>query len=241
MHLLLTRPHHESEALAQSLRALGHEAYIEPMLSIVFESQPQIATSEPQAVLITSVNAARAFSHYCHSHGHGYKDTPVFAVGAATADALGHFNVVHVGTKGAAALKAVVCAELKPDAGALVYVRGVHIAGNLGADLTRARYTVEEAILYEAVAANTFSAGVLDRFQNSLIDGVVLFSPRTAAVFSRLVKKADLVKKLDGVTFYCLSQNVSDSIELERNLLCKQIVIARLPTQESLISSICAE
>jgi len=239
MRLLLTRPRCESETLAQSLDALGHEAYIEPMLSIVFESQPQIATGNPQAILITSVNAARAFSH--HYQDHRYKDTPVFTVGAATADALGRFNVVHVGTKGVAALQEAVCAELKPAAGTLLYVRGVHIAGNLGANLARSGYTVEDAVLYEAVAANRFSAGVLDKFQNNLIDGVVLFSPRTAAVFSKLAEKASLVKKLDGVTFYCLSQNVSDSIELEKNLLRKQIVIARLPTQESLINSICGE
>jgi len=239
MRLLLTRPHYQNELLAQSLGALGHEAVIEPLLSIEVVSQPPTATGDPQAVLITSINAARAFSH--HFQGHRYKDTPIFAVGAATAEALGHFNVVHAGTMGVAALKEAVCAELKPAAGALLYVRGVHIAGNLGSDLTRSGYTVEEMVLYEAVAAKAFSAGALDKFQNNLIDGVVLFSPRTAAVFSKLAKKAELVKKLDGVTFYCLSQNVSDSIEFERSLLRKQVVIARLPTQESLISSIGAQ
>lgn len=232
MRLLLTRPRNESEALGHRLEGLGHDVLIEPLLSIKTMPQAKIDCTNPQAIIITSVNGARTFSD--HANAHLYEDVAIFAVGTATADALGRFNVVHRGNGGVAALTDIIRTRLKPDGGPLIYIRGVHVAGDLARDLMTSGYKLEQVVIYEAVETAALSPAVIDAFCNNLVGGVVLFSPRTATTFRRLAEKARLAKKLDGVTFYCLSQNVSDSIGLGE----RQVVIAAQPTLTSLIDAI---
>ncbi len=236
MRILLTRPRHESEALAHILTALGHEIVMEALLSVVFDNEVKIVSNNPQAIIITSVNGARGFSN--HIHADHYRQVPVYVVGAATADALKHFNVVHVGCDGVAALINAIRSELVPDAGPVLYVRGVHVAGTLADDLAGSGYQVDQVVIYEAVEKEALSPAVIEGFQGNRIDGVVLFSPRTAVVFSKLIEKAGLNEKLGDVTFYCLSQNVSDNIQVSGIRTDNQSVIAEMPTQTSLISSI---
>ncbi len=236
MRLLLTRPRQESEALAQTLTRCGHETLIEPLLSIEPLKNVKIESGMPQAVIVTSVNGARAFS--AHVEAPRFAQVPIYAVGSATADALDQFQVVHAGHEGVAALSARICRELTPDAGPLLYVHGVHVAGNLTAELEGSGYAVKQITIYEAVGKKTFSPAAIEAFSNTLIDGVVLFSPRTAAVFSKLAATSGLTEKLIHVTFYCLSQNVSDSIQLHHRSAQRRVVIAAAPSQESLISEI---
>ncbi len=234
MRLLITRPPYENDALAQILSDLGHDILKEPLLSIAYLPQTKIETENPQAIIVTSANGARAFA--THVEADRFKHTPVFTVGQATADALDQFNVVHVGDNGVAALDKSIRSQLEPDAGPLLYVRGVHVAGNLSDDLAGSGYKVDQAILYEMIEKENFSSPTVKAFQDAVIEGVLLFSPRTAEVFSKLVRKANLVEDMAGVTFYCLSRNVSDSIELGANPARNQITIAKTPTLKSLIS-----
>jgi len=234
MRLLITRPPHENDALAQILSDLGHDILQEPLLSTTYLPQTKIETENPQAIIVTSANGARAFA--THVEADRFKNTPVFAVGQATADALDQFNVVHVGDHGVAAVEKAIRRQLEPDAGPLLYVRGVHVAGNLADDLAGFGYKVDQVILYEMIEKENFSSPTIKAFQDATIEGVLLFSPRTAEVFSKLVRKANLVEDMAGVTFYCLSRNVSDSIELGANPARNQIIIAKTPTLKSLIS-----
>ena len=236
MRLLLTRPRLESDVLARRLNNVGHEVLIEPMLSIENVQNVKIDNTNPQAIIITSINGARAFA--THGQAEQFIDTPIYAVGAATADELANFNVVHRGSEGVAALKGVICTELRPDDGPVLYIRGAHVAGDLARDLTASGFKVDQVVLYEAVKAVTFSQPIINDFNNKLIDGVVLFSPRTAATFSTLAKNAGLTKKLDGVTFYCLSKNVSDNIQLGDKAGHRQVVIAEQPTTIDLINAV---
>jgi len=236
MRLLLTRPRPENDMLARRLISLGHEVLVEPLLSIEQVTGVEFNSGAPQAIIVTSINGARALSS--HQQAEQFSRTPIYAVGAATADALTQFNVTYTGSDGVAALTDVILRELKPDAGPIIYVRGVHVARDIASVLIASGYTVDQAVMYEAVQRNTFSEDTRQAFQNGFIDGVVLFSPRTAVIFSNLVDKADLLERLVDVTFYCLSQNVSDSIEFNNNQAPGQVVIAGTPTQESLISSI---
>ncbi len=236
MRLLITRPRLESDVLARRLTDLGHDVLVEPMLSIKNAQNVKINSANPQAIIITSINGARAFS--IHAQAGQFKDTPVYAVGAATADALGNFNVVHKGSDGVEALRNSICAELKPEGGPVLYIRGAHVAGDLACDLAASGFKVDQVVIYEAVETLAFSQPVVNGFENNLIDAVLLFSPRTAATFSKLAINAGLIKKLDGVTFYCLSKNVSDNIQLGVKQGRWQIVIAAKPTTVDLINAV---
>jgi len=218
------------------LKSRGHESVIEPLLSIVFRRDAEIKSATPQALIITSANGAQALSS--HVQDQQFRQIPVYAVGQATADALSHFNVVHVGSNGVTALEQTIRRELSPEKGVLSYVRGLHIAGNLARNLSRSGFRVEEIIAYEAVEKDAFSPAVIGEIQSNHIDGIILLSPRTAGVFCKLVKKAGLIKKLGGITFYCLSQNVSDNIQIDGKDMNNQIVIAETPTLTGLLNSI---
>ena len=236
MRLLITRPRLESDVLARRLKGLGHDVMVEPMLSIENVQNARIDSTNPQAIIITSINGARAFS--THAQAGQFRDTPVYTVGAATADELENFKVVHKGSDGVEALRNIICAELKPEGGPVLYIRGAHVAGDLACDLTASGFKVDQVVIYEAMETFAFSQSVVNDFKNNLIDAVLLFSPRTAATFSKLVMNAGLTKKLDGVTFYCLSKNVSDSIQLGDNEGSRQVVIAAQPTTADLIYAV---
>jgi len=236
MRLLLTRPQLESDVLARRLRDLGHDVLIEPMLSIENAQDARIDSTNPQAIIITSINGARAFSN--HAQAGQFSDTPVYTVGSATADELGNFNVVHKGSDGVEALRNIICAELKPEDGSVLYIRGAHVAGDLARDLGASGFKVDQVVIYTAVETFAFSQSVVNGFENNLIDGVLLFSPRTAATFSKLAINAGLIKKLEGVTFYCLSKNVSDNIQLGDMQGRRQVVIATQPTTVDLINAV---
>ncbi len=236
MRLLLTRPRRQSEILARRLNDLGHDVLIEPMLSIENVRNATIDTTNPQAIIITSINGARAFS--THAQAGQFRDTPVYTVGPATAEELGNFNVVHRGSDGVEALKNVICRGLNPDGGPVLYIRGAHVAGDLACDLTASGFKVDQVVLYEAVKAVRLSQTVVDGFKNNRIDGVLLFSPRTAATFCKLVMDAGLTKNLEDVTFYCLSKNVSDSIQSGNKPGRRQVVIAAQPTTIDLINAV---
>jgi len=236
MTLLLTRPQLESEALACTLSGLGHETLIEPLLSIEPVENAKIGSDKFQAIIVTSVNGARALS--THTEADRFRQVPIYAVGQATAEALDRFNVVHAGTDGVAALRDRISRDLAPDDGPLLYVRGVHVASNLAIDLAVSGYRVEQVIIYAAVEKKSFTPVLIEEIKNGRIEGVVLFSPRTATVFSNLVNKAGLTDKLGAMTFYCLSQKVSDSIGLDQKKGNYQVIIAAAPSLQSLLSSI---
>lgn len=236
MRLLLTRPVRESEILAQILNRLGHDTVIEPLLSIEPQQNAKIPARSYQAILVTSAYGARAF--VAHEAAVIHKSVAVFAVGQTTADVLEGFENVDVGAHGVDELEAKIRSQLMPDKGPLLYVRGQHVAGNLGDNLIAAGFDVDEVILYEAVESVAFSSAVLVEFQQGLFDGVVLFSPRTARIFCKLIENAGLGKALAEVTLYCLSQNVADSCGFADGMAGERRVIAKMPTQESLIAAI---
>jgi uroporphyrinogen-III synthase len=236
MRLLLTRPRQESEALAKTLSRLGHETLIEPLLSIEPVGNAKIRIGNFQALIVTSVNGARALS--THVQADHFRQMPIYAVGQATAEVLDRFNVIHAGTEGVAVLRDRIRHDLAPEDGPLLYVRGVHVASNLALELAVSGYTVEQVIIYEAVEKKSFSPVLIEEIKNNRIEGVVLFSPRTATVFSKLMRKAGLTEQLGAMTFYCLSQKVSDSIQIDQKQLGYQMVIAATPSLQSLLNSI---
>src|SRR6187200_345758 len=94
MRVLITRPEREATALAQALAERGHQAVLAPLFRLQVLCPPDdfpATLSASQAVLITSVNGARALAE-----ANEQRSKPIFAVGdttAATAEGLGFTNV----------------------------------------------------------------------------------------------------------------------------------------------------
>ncbi|MFQ5765450.1 MAG: uroporphyrinogen-III synthase [Rhodospirillales bacterium] len=232
MRLLVTRPREDAEALTAALARRGIETLVEPLLSVADVDGPAPDLSGVQAILITSANGVRAFARR-----HEGREIAVYAVGDASARAareLG-FSTVVSASGDVDTLAALVEAELDPAAGALIHVAGSHVAGNLSAMLESARFEIRRHVLYEARAAETFSGETENALRRGELDGVLLYSPRTAAAFARLVAAAGLSAALDGVTAYCLSEPVANEI---RDLPWHDVIVAPEPDQEALLDAV---
>lgn len=212
MHLLLTRPTSDDDPLPELLRAHGHTVLQDPLLRIDFLSPPAIDATNLQAIAVTSSNALRAIQR--SSALPRLSRLPVFAVGAATTAAargLG-FSDVRTGEGAAADLLLKLTGGLSPDAGALLYLRGEHIAVDLAPGLISTGFTVRSEIVYRAVPAKSFAAETIAGFVRGRLDGVVLMSPRTAETYADLAETAGLAGELAHITHFCLSRRIAEAL-----------------------------
>ncbi len=232
MRLMITRPLEDAEPLAKELSDLGIESIVEPLLDIaIFDSRtPDL--SGVQALLLTSANGVRAFSRICDN-----RQLPVYAVGDASARAArdAGFDKIESASGDVDALAELVLSKLNPDDGALLHIAGTKIAGDLGGCLSDADYDYRRLQLYHAARAATLSDEGLNAIRGGLVDGVILYSPRTAKSFVELMKKAGAVEYSDRMTAFCLSQAVAIKAG---GLNWDQVVVADSPNQSALIKSV---
>lgn len=233
VRLLVTRPEEDSAPLADALAALGHEAVMAPLLTIRFLDDASLPEGAWQAILVTSANGARALGR--RRDAQSLLQLPVFAVGAASADAARAAGFVHVEAAGGdvETLAEHVAEVLVPEKGPLLHVAGSVVAGDLTALLGAKGFQVVRAVLYEASIAQTLPDAARKALEGGKLDGVILYSPRTARGFAALVTAAGLEACVKGLAAYCLSPAVAAALESLPDLTVK---IARRPDQAGLLS-----
>lgn len=230
MRLIVTRPRAESEVLARRLQALGHQVLIEPMLTIVPMADASLNLDDAAALLLTSANGVRALAR------HSLRRTlPVLAVGPATAAAATALGFTDVAAAGGdvAALADLVRQRLAPQDGVLVHVAGSAVAGDLAGDLGADGYEVRRAVLYGAETAARLSAPCRAALTAGEIDGVLFFSPRSAATFVKLLLRDGLEEVCREVDLYGLSAAVAEAGAMVR---WRRQIIAAKPRQDDLLA-----
>ena len=208
MRLLVTRPRTDAERTADLLRDAGHEPLIAPLLEIVPADPPgDVPVSNVQAFLVTSANGARALAGATDR-----RDVALFAVGDASAAAArdAGFAEVRSADGDVDDLAALVRGVLDPANGILIHAVGFVSAGNLAGDLAASGFDARTVVLYEARTCADLPENAAVALTGGRIDGVLLYSPRTARSFTALVEKAGLTPKLAGIRAYCLSAAVAD-------------------------------
>lgn len=232
MRLLITRPAEDAAPLAALLAEKGIDSLIEPLLTIQPTQGPAPNLGGVQALLMTSANGVRAFARLSDA-----RTLPVYAVGEATASAAhdAGFTEVSSASGDVAALAGLVCEKLDPARGSLLHVAGSRIAGDLAGQLEGAGFAYSRAVLYTADKATTLSETAIAALQAGDVDGVVFYSPRTAASFVVLAKKSGLGEKISRLTAYCLSDAVA---ACAGDLDWARVVVAKSPDQAALIASI---
>ena len=183
---LITRPQEEADALVPALAARGVGALIAPMMQIDF-LPAVVDLGGVQAVLCTSANGVRALSRVC-----GERDVPLFAVGDATAARARQegFRAVESAKGNSLDLAQFVAHRLRPQDGRLLHVCASDVAGNLIGDLRERGFDTERSVLYEARPVAALTALAIGALAAREIDFALFFSPRTAAIFTRLVDAA---------------------------------------------------
>lgn len=210
MRLLVTRPEPDATRLAETLRAHGHTPVVAPLMHIGMRgTAPDL--SGVQGLLFTSANGVRALVH----HLGALSPLAALCVGEATGEAARAAGARKVIVSGgdAAALAATVRGACDPAAGALVHVAGTHRAGDLQGALEAAGFRVRRAVLYEAVAVDALPEAARAALAAGTLDGVLLYSPRTARLYGALVTRAGLADSVCRVAAYCLSPAVAAALK----------------------------
>ena len=237
MRAIVTRPRADSEALAAALARRGIDSVIAPVIGIETLRDPAAAeaVAGAQAVLLTSANGARALAANTECRG-----TPVFAVGDATAAAArsAGFADVRSADGDSRALAAFVGARLDPAAGGLLHVCGRRTTGDLDAVLGRAGFACRRLPLYDAVAADALPEAAAAALRDGSADAVLLFSPRSAAVFVRLARHAGLADTLARVDACCLSAAVA---EAAAPASWRRVVISPRPRADALCACLAVD
>ncbi|GGF30998.1 hypothetical protein GCM10011611_41390 [Aliidongia dinghuensis] len=230
MKLLVTRPALDAGPLVALLDADGHAVLAEPLLTIRLRESATLELDGVVALLFTSGNGVRAFAALSDR-----RNIPAFAVGDRTAAVAREqgFGTVESADGDVAALAALVATHLKPGDGVLLHAAGSEVAGDLAESLGTAGFTYRRAVLYEAEPATALKAETRAALADGTLDGVLLFSPRTARQFAELVRASGL--KTDRLTAWCLSPAVAEALG---PLPLRAVEVAPEPTQAALLSLI---
>lgn len=230
MRLLLTRPRRDSEELAATLHDLGVETLIAPVIEIHALPFAPPAEAGHQAVLLTSGNAVPALSESVLD-----RDIAAYCVGDATGRrlaALG-FSKVRSAAGDAGDLAELVCEELDPGLGPLLHMSGTLVAGDLAGTLAAAGFEVDRRVVYRADPIRVLDEAVAAAFVEKSLDGVLLFSPRSARILVRLLKGACLAATASDMTAYCMSRAVAEVAEA---LTWRKVAVAARPNQLDLLA-----
>jgi uroporphyrinogen-III synthase len=212
----------------------GHTVIAAPLLSIRRIAEAPIPERPYQAVLITSANGARALAG--RSELERLKSAPALVVGRSSAAAASGAGFARIELAGGdvAALARRAVQLLRPDDGPLLYVSGAVTAGELALILAASGFEVDRVVAYVASPAVELPKRCTTALAAGRVDGVILFSPRTARIWSTLVTAAGLAPAALRLVHYCLSQNVAAMV---RNTLGAGVTVevARRPDEAALL------
>jgi uroporphyrinogen-III synthase len=232
MRLLITRPHQDAVAIAEVLRARGHVPIIAPLMDVQVREGPEISLDDVQAVLATSANGVRAISRRTPR-----RDVPIYTVGPQTAEAArsAGFKTVRNADGDSMMLVEFVTARADPAQGQLLHAAGAETAGRVRQALQAKGFTVETAVLYDAVPVAALPEKALTALKDRTLGGVLLFSPRSARTFATLTTEAKLGPACERLDAYCISAATAAALT---PLTFARLSVAGAPNQEAILALI---
>ena len=229
MRLLVTRPRDDAEAFAKILRTRGHDAIVAPLMEMRVVAGAPLALEGVQGVLATSANGVRALAA-----GTTRRDVTIYAVGPQTAEAAREagFTIVISAEGDATALVETVAREADPAKGVLLHAAGAETAGRVQHALQALGFRIETAVLYEAVPVAKLPAEAEEPLRNDAVDGVFLFSPRSAKIFATLVGDSGLTAQCARLVAFCISAATAEALS---PLSFARVAVAGAPNQDAIL------
>jgi uroporphyrinogen-III synthase len=231
MRLLITRPASEGARTAAALQSQGHTTLLAPLLRMEWLAA-DFGPGPWDGVIMTSANAARALSD--HPRRDELLPLKLFAVGGATAlaaHACGFRNVVSGDGDVSDLLHLLTQSPTR--AGRLLYLAGADRSVDLSAALAPARMQVDTVVIYRAVAEARLPDEVKAAFAAQEIDGVLHFSPRTAAAF--VTAAAAVGPTALALPQFCLSAAVAKPLQAAG---ARDLRVAARPDEAALLELI---
>jgi uroporphyrinogen-III synthase len=208
MRLLVTRPEPDATRTADALVALGHTPILCPMLDIVREP-PRPLPAGCQAIAATSANAIRALA--AHPDFAAVRNLPLFAVGdrSAVEARRAGFAAARSAGGGLPELCDRIVSDLDPAEGSILYAAGDVQSGDLAAGIGAAGFAVATAILYRSVARPRLSDAALAALRSRGIDGVLIFSARSAEAFVDALAADGLSPLPETIAAFAISEQAA--------------------------------
>ena len=234
MRLLVTRPQEDADALAATLKQLGHSVLVAPLMDVHIHDGPALVLDGIQGALATSANGVRALAKRT-----ARRDIPIYAVGPQTAEAARRagFSFVRGAEGDAGQLVEAVASWAKPDKGALLHAAGAETAGRMRQALQAKGFAVTVEILYEAMPVAKLPENAERALSDNALDGVLLFSPRSAKTFAGLVCEAGLAESCARLACFCISAATAGTL---RPLALARLEVAGAPNQEAMLALLSA-
>jgi uroporphyrinogen-III synthase len=225
--VVITRAEPGASATAKSVDAMGLSAVLAPLLHIQSMPDWESHLGAPDGLVVTSGNAARLLAVSALD-----RETPVFAVGTATAGLLriGGFQNVLSADGDLSDLAALVTAKGKNLH--LVYLSGQDVSGDLAALLASNDISLRRCVIYSAEMAVAWPIAPLAEPPLAIL----FHSRRGAEAFAHLQKRAALTP-LVSVTAIAISAKAAEPIE---DLGWKQILFAKMPNEKAIMAELAA-
>ncbi|MEM1040750.1 MAG: uroporphyrinogen-III synthase [Pseudomonadota bacterium] len=237
MKVLVTRPLQQSQKTAKRLATAGYEPVVHPLLSVVMLRSPQ-PSGDFGGLIITSANAVPCLT--ASDQLPSFMSLPVLTTGSVTADALkqvGFRDVDHVDGSALDIVKRLAewtfkkCIDDRP----VLYASAAAVAHDLTMLARKQGVTVVSWPVYETQTALRFDPAVKAMLLNGEIAAVLLYSPRTAACFSKLYRhlrvEAAAERTAGPPVCLVLSEAVRAALGKELQRLSR---VARKPTEAAL-------
>jgi uroporphyrinogen-III synthase len=235
MHLLITRPEADAAALRGELEALGHTVTVEPLLTISPLPVAADAVDGVTALVATSRNGLRALAG--SPAFEAARKLALIAVGPGTAKLardLG-FTRVTFGKGTGADLVPIIVATAREVGGPVAHIRGEDVAFDLRTATQERGIDLREITTYKAVPAERFGPQTRDLIGSGTVNAVILMSPRTGSIFTRLARAEGLAKAAQSLGFLCLSPAVAATVE---PLGSARVEIAESPDAAAMLAAV---
>jgi uroporphyrinogen-III synthase len=207
MRIWVSRPEPGAARTAARLTALGHAPLVAPVLICRPTGTPPPDGTFAGVVLTSAAAAAALEVRAARLAG-----TPVFAVGARTAEAAARAGLgpVTAGSGDAAALARLVAGALPPGA-RLLHLAGADRKREPAATLVRAGYDLIVHIAYaaEPVAALPEPVRAALGGPEPTLEAALHYSRRSAATALALAHEAGRAEPFGALRHYCLSEDVA--------------------------------
>ncbi|AWM04314.1 uroporphyrinogen-III synthase [Bradyrhizobium amphicarpaeae] len=239
MSILVTRPHPDNEATAESLRARGLAVLLAPVLKfepVAFHDESEATYG---AILVTSANAIRAVAS--QSHDLGLLELPLFAVGEHTAAAArdAGFAEVIVAGGDAASLRDQVMQSARDKVlkkkSTLLYLAGADLSRDLGGELGAEGFSVVTQTTYRMAPVKHLPREVCEGFAAHGVEAVLHYSRRSARAFLDAARDEGVEISALAIPQCCLSETVASVL---RDAGASQVLVAATPDENALFTTL---
>ncbi len=230
MKVIVTRPSPDAETFAASVARLGAEPVLSPVM-VIRQRPHAIELAGVGALAFSSANGVRAFSLLTRE-----RRLPVFAVGAATADAAAEagFHDITTGRGDVLSLANLIAAS-KPQ-GTVLHLAGRDRAGDLVSLLAESGVRARRAVIYDAEKFDRLAPEAVEAIRSKDEKVIVtLFSPRSARLFLDQAAFDGLAPDLENVAALCLSPDVAKAASAAH---WAAVETARMPTSDDVLDLI---